>query len=131
MRREFELGPEDVRALDALGLTWETVRDGAVRWILVHDHPIPAGFSHLTACAAIRIDTYPPGIIDMVYFYPPLARSDGKAINNLSVLQIDGKAFHATFGSGVLNEIRSAATPTGRRSVSTVRYGMEAVVVRP
>ncbi|MDP3746635.1 MAG: E2/UBC family protein [Phenylobacterium sp.] len=93
MRREFELGPEDVRALDALGLTWETVRDGGVRWILIHDHPIPAGFSHLTACAAIRIDTYPPGIIDMVYFYPPLARSDGKAINNLSVLQIDGKAF--------------------------------------
>ena len=45
--------------------------------------------------------------------------------------KIDGKAFHATLGSGVLNEIRSAATPTGRRSVSTVRWGIEAVVVRP
>ena len=45
--------------------------------------------------------------------------------------KIAGKAFHATLGSGVLNEIRSAATPTGRRSVSTVRWGIEAVVVRP
>ena len=45
--------------------------------------------------------------------------------------KIDGNAFHATLGSGVLNEIRRAATPTGRRSVSTVRFGIEAVVVRP
>ena len=45
--------------------------------------------------------------------------------------KIDGNAFQATFGSGVLNEIRSAATPTGRRSVSTVRCGIDAVVVRP
>ena len=45
--------------------------------------------------------------------------------------KIEGNAFHATFGSGVLKEIRSAATPTGRRSVSTVRCGIDAVVVRP
>ena len=45
--------------------------------------------------------------------------------------KIDGNAFQATFGSGVLNEISSAATPTGRRRVSTVRWGIEAVVVRP
>jgi len=45
--------------------------------------------------------------------------------------RIDGNAFQATFGSGVLKEIRSAATPTGRRSVSTVRCGIDAVVVRP
>ena len=35
--------------------------------------------------------------------------------------KIDGNAFQATLGSGVLNEIRRAATPTGRRRVSTVR----------
>ena len=38
--------------------------------------------------------------------------------------KIDGNAFQATFGSGVLNEMSSAATPTGLRSVSTVRCGM-------
>ena len=45
--------------------------------------------------------------------------------------RIEGNAFQATFGSGVLKEISSAATPTGRRRVSTVRCGIEAVVVLP
>ena len=56
--------------------------------------------------------------------------SDGFSTDALPQ-KIDGNAFQATFGSGVLKEIRSAATPTGRRSVSTVRCGIEAVVVRP
>ena len=56
--------------------------------------------------------------------------SDGFRMDPLPQ-KIDGNAFHATFGNGVLNEIRSAATPTGRRRVSTVRFGIEAVVVRP
>ena len=58
------------------------------------------------------------------------ACSDGFSTEALPQ-NIEGNAFHATFGSGVLNEIRSAATPTGRRSVSTVRFGIDAVVVRP
>ena len=45
--------------------------------------------------------------------------------------KIDGNAFQATFGSGVLNEMIKAATPTGRRTVSTVRCAIDAVVVRP
>ncbi|MFN4175540.1 E2/UBC family protein [Phenylobacterium sp.] len=93
MRREFELGPEDVRALEALGLPWETIRSSAVRWILIHEHPIPPGYNHATATVAIRIDTYPPGIIDMAFFHPALARADGKTINNLSQLTIDGRPF--------------------------------------
>ena len=42
-----------------------------------------------------------------------------------------GNAFHATFGSGVLKLMISAATPSGCRRVSTVRCAMLAVVVRP
>jgi hypothetical protein len=42
-----------------------------------------------------------------------------------------GNAFQAAFGSGVLKEMRSAATPTGERIVMTVRCAMPAVVVRP
>ena len=45
--------------------------------------------------------------------------------------KIAGNAFQATLGSGVLKLMISAATPSGWRSVSTVRYGMLAVVVRP
>jgi hypothetical protein len=42
-----------------------------------------------------------------------------------------GNAFQATFGSGVLKLMIKAATPRGCRTVSTVRWGMLAVVVRP
>ena len=42
-----------------------------------------------------------------------------------------GNAFQATFGSGVLKLMISPATPSGCRSVSTVRWAMLAVVVRP
>ena len=45
--------------------------------------------------------------------------------------KIAGNTFQATFGSGVLNEISSPATPTGCRTAITVRCGMLAVVVRP
>lgn len=106
MRREFTLGSEDVRALDALGLPWEAIKQGNARWILIHEHPIPPGFNVEKASVAIRIDTYPPGIIDMAYFSPPLARADGKTINNLSSLTLDGKAYqqwsrHYSWRSGV------------------------------
>jgi len=93
MRRDFDLGPEDARALDALGLSWEAIQLGPSRWILIHDYPIPPGYNVTKAQAAIRLDTYPPGIIDMVYFHPPLSRADGKTINNLSALAIDNRPF--------------------------------------
>ena len=93
MRREFELGPEDVRALEALGRPWEAIRSGAARYLLVHDHPVPAGYNVSQARMAVRIDTYPPGPLDMVYFCPPLARQDGKLINNLSTVTIDGQTY--------------------------------------
>ena len=93
MRREFNLGPEDVRALEALGRPWETIRSGAARFILIHAHPVPPGYSINEVRVAIRIDTYPPGPLDMAYFFPALARTDGKAINNLSILTIDGEAY--------------------------------------
>lgn len=93
MRRDFSLGPEDARALDALGLPWEAIRSGPSRWILIQDHPIPLGYNQPKATVAIRLDTYPPGIIDMAYFDPPLARADGKTINNLSTLSVNGRPF--------------------------------------
>lgn len=93
MRRDFGLGPEDARVLDALGLPWEAIWSGPSRWILIQDHPIPPGYNHPKAMVAIRLDTYPPGIIDMAYFDPPLARADGKTINNLSTLSINGRPF--------------------------------------
>lgn len=97
MRREFELGPDDARALDALGLVWETIRyghpHGQSLWLIIHDFPIPTGYNVTRARVAIRLDTYPPGMIDMAYFNPPLARSDGKQINNLTTTDVDGATY--------------------------------------
>ncbi|MCP1848112.1 MULTISPECIES: E2/UBC family protein [unclassified Bradyrhizobium] len=121
MRREFDLGPEDVRALDALGRPWEAIKSDAARYVLVHDHPVPAGYNVRAARMAVRVDTYPPGPLDMVYFLPPLARTDGKAINNLSTTTIDGATYqqwsrHYAWSAGVddlcrhLRRIRSWLT---------------------
>lgn len=105
MRREFALGPDDIRALDALGCPWEAIVSAGVPWLLLHDHPVPPGYNADKAQAAVRMDTY-PATLDMVYFYPPLARTDGKTINNLSFLGIDGRSFqqwsrHYTWRQGI------------------------------
>jgi Prokaryotic E2 family E len=106
VRRDFDLGSEDVRALDALGRPWEAIRSGFGRYVLIQGHPAPAGYNYGAVDVAIRLDVYPPGPLDMAYVHPPLARADGKAINNLSMLEIDGKPFqqwsrHYAFRPGV------------------------------
>ncbi|MDR7062450.1 MULTISPECIES: E2/UBC family protein [unclassified Sphingopyxis] len=93
MRREFNLGPDDIRVLEALGCPWETIAQGGARWLLLRQHPIPEGYNVAQADVAIRLDAYPAGMIDMVYFSPPLSRADGKVINNLSALSIDNRSF--------------------------------------
>src|SRR6185436_9510584 len=61
---------------------------------LVLSYPIPSGYNLQVATAACRFSTmYPDTEIDMVYFHPALARSDGKGINNLSATKLDGRDF--------------------------------------
>lgn len=93
MRRQFQLPAEDEEYLNSLGLGWETVMDGTCPWILIHEFPVPAGYTDQTAIAAIRVLGYPPGMIDMVYFHPELARTDGKLIGATSTMQLDGRTF--------------------------------------
>lgn len=93
MRRDFKLGSDDIRVLDALGCPWESITQGNTRWLLLHNHPIPVGYNVSEAEVAIRLDSYPAGMIDMVYFCPPLARADGQPIKNLSTLIIDDRNF--------------------------------------
>lgn len=106
LRREFDLPEEDEEYLEARGLPWETavVIEGSARalWLFVHDFPIPPGYSPkhepgstppATALAGVRVTGYPGGALDMVYFHPPLRRTDGRAISNLGELTLDGKQF--------------------------------------
>ena len=95
LRHDFSLRSEDKTCLDELGVSWETIVDGSM-WILIHNFPTRhPGYNHETVTAAILLETgYPDTALDMVYFHPPLARIDGKAINTTDFTQhIDGKAY--------------------------------------
>jgi hypothetical protein len=94
MRRMFQLAREEEDALDARGLSWETVTEGNTKWLIIHDYPLPSGYNHKVATAALRIPPiYPDDQIDMVYFHPALALSSGKGIGALSPTPIDGKMY--------------------------------------
>lgn len=94
MRRQFQLGEEDVECLAAMGLPWEAIIDNSAKWIIVRGFAIPAGYNVAVADAALRIPpSYPDDQIDMVYFSPGLALSNGKPIPALSPLQIEGKQY--------------------------------------
>jgi len=93
MRREFILPEEDLDYITSLGLEWETIRTGG-DWVIIHNYPVPAGYNVANVKVAIKIDAgYPVSQIDMVYFYPALFLTSGKAIGALSPTQIDGNSW--------------------------------------
>ncbi len=94
MRRQITLPQRDCDFLEACGFAWETVVDTGIQWLLIHDFPVPAGYNTEKVIVALMIAPgYPDAQIDMVYFYAPLVRADGKAINAPSAQQLDGKIF--------------------------------------
>jgi len=94
MRREFQLPECDVDFLEAQHLSWETVRDGGVGRLVIHDFSIPAGYKQDRAALNLRIEpAYPDTQIDMAYFFPAIERIDGLAIPQTSVDEFDGKSW--------------------------------------
>jgi hypothetical protein len=93
-RRQFILPEDDIQFLEDYGLEWETINDGS-QWVLLHRFPTGDGYIQKEVSAAIRIETgYPLTPLDMVYFDPALARTDGKSIPATTATQsIDGKTF--------------------------------------
>lgn len=93
-RREVALPEHDVQHLDARGLPWETVVDGRRQWLLLHDFPLPDGYDAPTVTVALMIPPgYPTVQFDMVYFHPPVVRSDRQPIGALSSLTIGGTLY--------------------------------------
>jgi hypothetical protein len=92
-RRDFQLPEADEELLARLGLRWETIVQANRRWLVIYGVPMPPGFTVEAADVAIEILAgYPPGPLDMAYFFPALKRSDGKAIPQTQVVeQIGGK----------------------------------------
>lgn len=94
LRRDFGLLSQDEEFLNEYGCPWETIHDGS-QWVLIHEFPTHEGYSHSHVTSAIRMETgYPIAQLDMVYFFPALARTDGKVIANTEAEQeIDGKTY--------------------------------------
>lgn len=94
VRRQFRLPSDDEGYLNSLGLRWETIETRAGRWVLLHGHPLPAGYAQQTTTIAIHIEGgYPPGKLDMASFRPPLSRADGKELVKVSPITIDGQEY--------------------------------------
>lgn len=93
-RRHFELPEFDLDYLESRDLHWEAVLAGSVRWVILHEHPVPAGYNHRAVSAALQLSaSYPDTQIDMVYFFPHLSRTNGKPVPQVSNYNFDGKTW--------------------------------------
>jgi len=93
-RRAAELSQQDAAFLEGLGRPWEVILDGSL-WVLLHEFPLPEGYTESTVTMAIRIESgYPLAQLDMMYLYPAIQRRDGKHIGAAEVQQpLDQKQF--------------------------------------
>ena len=94
MRRQFQLAEEDEACLTARSPNWEAIVENNTKWVIVPDFTIPEGYNQRTASAAMRIlPSYPDDQIDMVYFFPPLERTDRHPIATISSQLICGETY--------------------------------------
>jgi len=91
-RSEFKLLEGDQKFLNTLGRRWEAVIDNSVHAVIIYGWRVPAGYTVATADVHVRFSSgYPDAQLDMAYFAPALARTDGRAINNLASVKFDGR----------------------------------------
>jgi len=94
MRKVFHVPEEDAEFLNANGWSWETIKEGNLNWLLIHDYSVCDGYNVAKVILALRIDPgYPGSQIDMAYFYPPLVRLDNVKVRALANQPLDGKTF--------------------------------------
>jgi len=93
MRRQFSLPEDDVEVLDSLDVDWETIRESNGQWLLLHRFALPQGFNLQNGSVAIQIPgNYPVAPLDMAYFFPHLARLDGRPLRQTQArMHVDGK----------------------------------------
>lgn len=92
MRQDFRLPEEDMDWLESLATPFELVQECGVQRVILKDWPVPAGYNIEKVAINVRIDPgYPDAQIDMAYFYPGLARRDGRPIGALSEEGFDGR----------------------------------------
>ena len=88
------ISKDDLSFLASKKITVNYLEEGSLNWVLFRDLEIPNGYNVSKTDAAILIPPhYPTTQLDMIYFYPPLQRADGKAIGALSNRSIEGKIY--------------------------------------
>lgn len=94
-RRQVQLPKADELFLNGLNCRWETIVDGGMNWVLLHERLLPTGFVQKLVDIAINLTPgYPPATLDMAYFFPALSRTDGRPIPRSDSFQaIDGKSW--------------------------------------
>jgi hypothetical protein len=94
MRREFVLPEDDLDHLSSLSLEWETFQEGKLRWLLIHQYPVPNGYNTSAVDIAILIEPgYPVAQLDMAYFWPHLQLLNQKQISALAFHPVEGKIY--------------------------------------
>jgi hypothetical protein len=94
LRMDFRLPAADEEYLNGLAMSWETIRDGQNQWLIIHAWKLPNSYNASIVDLALLIPSnYSDSQIDMVYFKPALARSDGRGINALSQIVIAGQTW--------------------------------------
>jgi hypothetical protein len=86
LRRCFQLLAVDERYLDGTGLRWETILEGERRWLVIQGYGLLPGYAPEVCNLALDIPKdYPTAQIDMFYFAPAVARSDGVIVPSVQV----------------------------------------------
>lgn len=95
--RAFDLLDADEEHLNRLGFRWETIIEADQRrWLLIHNYPVPDGFTTKLTLLALEIPpTYPHAALYGFYAFPPLGLASDGAIPNTQLRgTIRGQEFH-------------------------------------
>jgi hypothetical protein len=85
------LTADDRAFLDGCGFNWSAIQDGAAWVLIVKNYQLPVGLVPPVADLMIRIPIhYPVSGLDMMNFYPPICRQDGRQLPNLSLFPFQG-----------------------------------------
>lgn len=85
----FPFTEEDLAFSERHSGSVESVLEGNRHWVLIHDMDVPEGYNLSKVTAAVLLPVgYPICGLDMVYFYPELSLTSGKAIHAAEAREI-------------------------------------------
>jgi hypothetical protein len=132
MRRDFKLPADDEVFLDSREADWEAIRDNGTQWLVIENYDLPSGYNVSQSSLALRIqDMYPDVQIDMAYFAPALARTDGKQMNALSLTTMLGKQWQQWSRHRVGEDAWQIGVDNVQRHLDYVRAFLEGELRKP